>query len=357
MYESALVVAAVSASMVFGDAALRRPSTTGAGRAGGSPGRSRCWPGRTPSCSSSAWHVALWVAGRTPRDARDQWRSWSTAGLAAIPAALYFGASKIALGAFSVSSAGRSFSLEEYASTARGISYSSQALDYFRDNVVVLVCALLGLALFAGQRGWLRTFGWGAVVGYGVLLTVVVPATNEVERYFTPVAPVVAAGIANLLVRAVRAAPRAGFDAKAAAGSRTRVRSRARDRRARGRPGRSLPARAVPERLRLHLPGDHGARVRGDPQPRRAAGSARPDVRGAGPLLRTRRPALPQPRRTDGRQGRAVSPHLGADGATSIDTGRVTGSRTTRSSTGPTSHAAHCTTSTPRSRRIRRSRD
>ena len=202
MYESALVVAAVSASLVFGDAALRRPAKpalTGLGAAWAVTVLARPDAVVLVVCQA----LALLLAGRRLGTLGVR-RLAVTAGLAAIPAALYFGASKIALGAFSVSSAGRSFSLEEYASTASGISYSSQAIDYFRENVVVLVCALLGLALFAGRRSWLRTFGWSAIVGYGVLLTVVVPATNEVERYFTPVAPVIAAGVANLLVRAVR---------------------------------------------------------------------------------------------------------------------------------------------------------
>ena len=122
-------------------------------------------------------------------------------------------------------------------------------------------CALLGLALFAGPRSWLRTFGWSAIVGYGVLLTVVVPATNEVERYFTPVAPVIAAGVANLLVRAVRRLPEPASTRSGCRLSRSGAQPCSRQARSR-RPGRSLSARAVPERLRLHIPGDHRARVR-----------------------------------------------------------------------------------------------
>lgn len=202
MYESALIVAAVAAAMAFGDAALRRPSRRLLVQLG------FAWAvialARPDATLLVALQVlALWFAGRRTGNLGLRQLA-AVAGLAAVPAALYFGVSKIALGAFSVSSAGRSFALEEYASSAGGIAYSSEAIDYLREHAIVLVCALLGVALFRGRSAWLRGFGLSAITGYAVLLTVVVPATWDVERYFTPIAPVVAAGVANLLVRAVR---------------------------------------------------------------------------------------------------------------------------------------------------------
>ena len=163
MYESALVVAAVAASMAFGDAALRRPATRALAGLEHRLGGHRA--GRPDAVLLVACQaVALWLAGRR-HGTLGLRRLAATAGIAAIPAALYFGASKIALGAFSVSSAGRSFALEEFASSSHGILYSSQAVDYFRDNLVVLVCSLLGIALFAGQRSWLRTSGSAPLSG------------------------------------------------------------------------------------------------------------------------------------------------------------------------------------------------
>jgi hypothetical protein len=127
-------------------------------------------------------------------------------GVAALPALAYFGYSQIELGTFSTSSVGRTEALHEAADRWLGPLYLSG--DAIREVfstpwVFGFVPGIVGLALCARARAtrWLAAYGGLAIVGYLSLLTFVTPGFYDTPRYLLPIVPVLAAGIATLLVR------------------------------------------------------------------------------------------------------------------------------------------------------------
>lgn len=137
-----------------------------------------------------------WTAPR--RDVSLLLKLVAAAALASIPALLYFGYSQLTLGVMSVSSQNRAFALRESASRLGPLFYSKPALLYLGSILYALLLAAIGIDMFRREtrERWLAIFATGALLIYPFLLVFVSPVTNDLPRYFLPVAPfvVIAAG-------------------------------------------------------------------------------------------------------------------------------------------------------------------
>jgi hypothetical protein len=121
--------------------------------------------------------------------------------VASIPSALYFGYSLLTLGTVSVSSRGRAFALHEAAQKLGPIFFSKPALSYLGAILYALLLAAMGLDLFRrdDRDRWLALYGIGALLIYPFLLVFVQPVTNDLPRYFLPIAPVIVVAVARVL--------------------------------------------------------------------------------------------------------------------------------------------------------------
>jgi hypothetical protein len=121
--------------------------------------------------------------------------------IAAVPSLLYFGYSQIALGTISVSSRCRAFALHEMAQRLGPLLYSKSALVYLGSILYAILLAAIGLDLFRqeSRRGWFAWYGGAALLIYPVLLVFVSPVTNDLPRYFLPIAPIIVVAVARTL--------------------------------------------------------------------------------------------------------------------------------------------------------------
>ena len=198
MYESPLVVGLVALSVVAGERAARDPPSFGP--------LGIVWAA-LPLARPDALVlvaielVALWRAGRVRLAPL-----LATLALASLPSALYFGYSKATLGFFSVSGSGRAAALREVADTLGPLRYSHAAVVYFRSIWLTLALVALAALLFLRdrERRWLGTYVLGAAVVYPMLLVFVSPVTNDVERYFLPVGPLVVVALAGVVAESLR---------------------------------------------------------------------------------------------------------------------------------------------------------
>jgi hypothetical protein len=127
----------------------------------------------------------------------------AAAAIAAIPSLLYFGYSYTALGVVSVSSQNRAFALRESASRVGPILYSKPALVYIGSILYALVLAAIGIDMFRREprERWLAIFAVGSLLVYPFLLVFISPVTNDLPRYFLPVAPLVVLAVGRTLGR------------------------------------------------------------------------------------------------------------------------------------------------------------
>jgi hypothetical protein len=210
MYESPLAVAAVALSLVAGDRLVR------------------CWDEEQRITVSAiapliaVWALmplsrpdatllvplqiaALWAAG-PQRTVRTLVTLVSAAAVAAIPAALYFGFSYVTLGSISVSSKCRAFALLEGADRIGPVVLSRKALGYLGSILYAIALGALGLDMIRRERrnGWIGLYGAAAMLLYPVLLVFVQPVTNDLPRYFLPIAPFIVLGAGRALAEAER---------------------------------------------------------------------------------------------------------------------------------------------------------
>jgi hypothetical protein len=146
--------------------------------------------------------LALWIYLPGNRSA-NLLRLLAAGVIAAIPSALYFGYSLVTLGAVSVSSRGRAFALHEAAQKLGPLFFSKPALAYLGSILYALLLAALGIDLFRRDNPtrWLALYGAGALIVYPLLLVFVQPVTNDLPRYFLPIAPIIVAAIARIFRR------------------------------------------------------------------------------------------------------------------------------------------------------------
>lgn len=202
MYESGLIVLLVSLSLLC---SLRIAETL---RRGGDPGLhgwlvlAAVWGAIPLTRPDSTALVVLqagalwWFAGGRSRHVLA--RLASVGVIAAIPAACYFGYSYLTVGAFSVSSVCRAFALQESAQRLGPIAYSKPALGYLGGILYMILPAAFGFDLL--RRNGARWLGWCAaagVIAYAFLLVFVSPVTNDLARYFLPIAPLLVVGVAK----------------------------------------------------------------------------------------------------------------------------------------------------------------
>lgn len=202
MYESGLIVLLISLSLLC---SLR---IAGALRSGGNPSiglwlrLAAVW-GAIPLTRPDATVLVVlqagalwWFAGGRTRVVLV--RLLSVGVIAAIPAACYFGYSYLTVGAFSVSSVCRAFALQESAQRIGAVAYSKPALEYLGGILYMILPAAVGFDLLRRQTE--RWLGWAAaagVVGYSLLLVFLSPVTNDLSRYFLPIAPLLVVGAAT----------------------------------------------------------------------------------------------------------------------------------------------------------------
>jgi len=197
MYESSLVVILVTLALLAGDRLIREEASDGRGRISTLLLLGAVW-GALPLTRPDAVVIvpmqilALWgFAGeRTPRRLV---RLLAVAAVAAIPSALYFGYSLATLGTVSVSSKCRGFALHEAARQIGPISFSLPALAYLGAILYILLPAAAGLDLQRRNERtrWLSMLGAMLLVVYPVMLVFISPVTNDLARYFLPIAPVI----------------------------------------------------------------------------------------------------------------------------------------------------------------------
>lgn len=210
MYESPLAVAAVALSLVAGDRLVRRWEQEGRITLGAIAPVVAVWAVLPLSRPDATLLVplqiaALWVAG-PQRSARTLLTLVGAAAVAAIPAALYFGYSYFSLGAISVSSKCRAFALQESADRIGPIMLSRKALGYVGSILYAIALAALGLDMLRrGRRErWIGLYGAAAMLLYPILLVFVQPVTNDLPRYFLPIAPFIVLGAGRALSEAER---------------------------------------------------------------------------------------------------------------------------------------------------------
>lgn len=138
-------------------------------------------------------------------------RLLSVGVIAAVPAVCYFGYSYLTVGAFSVSSVCRAFALQESAQRIGPVAYSKPALEYLGGILYMILPAAVGFDLLRRQPE--RWLGWAAAAGvliYSFLLVFVSPVTNDLVRYFLPIAPLLVVGVATAFGRWERQAEQEG---------------------------------------------------------------------------------------------------------------------------------------------------
>ncbi len=208
LYESALVVAAVSGSLITTGYVLKRSRDSADLRLRSLMPLMLIWailplarPDATVVVLAEA--AALVLAG--PWNRLQAARVTAIAlVVAAVPAAGYYGYSLVHLGTFSTSASERAFALHEAARHWLGPFYfSPDALRQLFGTfwVVVTVPGLAGLGLLAWKRQtrWLGFVGGVVLVGYVFLLTFISPGWYDTPRYLLPVTPVLAIGAARCL--------------------------------------------------------------------------------------------------------------------------------------------------------------
>ncbi|HVK37326.1 MAG TPA: hypothetical protein VNA88_02245 [Candidatus Kapabacteria bacterium] len=210
MYESPLAVAAVALSLVAGDRLLTRWRTDGRITLAAIAPLAAVWALMPLSRPDATLLVplqiaALWIAG-PQRSARTLATLVGAAAVAAIPAALYFGYSYTTLGTISVSSKCRAFALKESADRIGPILLSRKALGYLGSILYAIALGGLGLDLLRRDRRttWIGLYGGAAMLMYPVLLVFVQPVTNDLPRYFLPIAPFIVLGAGRALAEAER---------------------------------------------------------------------------------------------------------------------------------------------------------
>jgi hypothetical protein len=219
MYESALAVAAVALSLVAGDRLVARWERDGRIGAGAIAALVAVWAVMPLSRPDAAMLVplqiaALWIAGPT-RSARTLATLVGAAAVAAVPALLYFGYSYLHVGTISVSSTCRAFALREAADRIGPLLVSRKALAYVGSVLYAIALGALGLDMIRRQRrtAWIGLYGAAAMLLYPVLLVFVQPVTNDLPRYFLPIAPFIVLGAGRALAvgeKALREDPRPG---------------------------------------------------------------------------------------------------------------------------------------------------
>jgi hypothetical protein len=212
MYESSLVVALVALSLIIGNGMMGgRGATNEMGESRDEQQRFGAFvplilvwaalPLARPDAVALVLlqFIALWVYLPGKRSANFL-RLLGAGIIAAIPSVLYFGYSWVTLGAVSVSSRGRAFALHEAAQKLGPIFFSKPALVYLGSILYALLLAALGLDLFRRDTPtrWLALYGAGALIIYPVLLVFAQPVTNDLPRYFLPIAPIIVVGIARI---------------------------------------------------------------------------------------------------------------------------------------------------------------
>jgi hypothetical protein len=123
--------------------------------------------------------------------------------IAAIPAAAYYGYSKLTLGSFVVSTDTRQIDQLQAASYVGGIAYSWPAIAYLGTIAVPLILVAAGIVYLwtRPDSRWLAISASAAIVAYTALL-VLYPVTFYMERYFLPVSPFIVVVITRTLRRA-----------------------------------------------------------------------------------------------------------------------------------------------------------
>jgi hypothetical protein len=211
MYESPLAVAAVALSLVAGDRLVRRWESDGRITLGAIAPLVLVWSVMPLSRPDATLLVplqiaALWAVGPS-RSVRTLVTLCGAAAVAAIPAALYFGYSYVTLGSISVSSKCRAFALLESADRIGPLVLSRTALGYVGSVLYAIALAGLGLDLVRRERttAWAGLYGAAAMLLYPILLVFVQPVTNDLPRYFLPIAPFIVLGAGRALARGEQA--------------------------------------------------------------------------------------------------------------------------------------------------------
>lgn len=207
-YESALVVSAVSSSLLITGHVLKRSAGSTELRPRSVVPLMVIWallPLTRPDLAVVvvAEAAALVLVGPWQRLRAARTTAVALAA-AAVPSAVYYGYSLASLGTFSTSASERSFALQEAGRHWLGPFYfSTDALHQLFATywVFVTVPGLAGLGLLASKRQtrWLGLVGGVVLVGYVFLLTFVAPGGYDTPRYLLPVTPLLAIGTARLL--------------------------------------------------------------------------------------------------------------------------------------------------------------
>ena len=205
MYETPLTTGLVALSVVVGDRVARdRAREAGPPSAKDLAPLAAVWAmlplARPEAAGLVALHVlALGITGPF-RDRRVLGRLIAAAALAALPALAYYGYSELTLGTPSTSSQGRSFAWREFSGRLGPFYLSLDAVKYVLSPPFVFgfLFGTVGLAFMARGRRlrWLGLYGLGGIAMYLVLLTFVSPAGYDTRRYFVPVVPLIAVGLA-----------------------------------------------------------------------------------------------------------------------------------------------------------------
>lgn len=218
MYESPLIVIAVAMSVIAGDRLMMKWTRPDASATRELIMLVLAWSVLPLARPEAALLVplqllSLWLA-RSPRSARTLGTLLVASVVAAIPSVAYYGYSYARLGAFSVSSKGRAFALLESADRIGPIVLSRDALGYVGSILFFVVVAVAGLDLLRrnDRTKWIAYYGAASIALYVVLLVFVQPVTNDLPRYFLPIAPFIVLGAGHALARAelrIASAPRA----------------------------------------------------------------------------------------------------------------------------------------------------
>jgi hypothetical protein len=221
MYESPLAVAAVALSIVAGDRLVKVWEREGRITIGAIAPLVAVWSVMPLSRPDATLLIplqiaALWISG--PRRSPGSLAGLvGAAAVAAVPAALYFGYSYVTLGSISVSSKCRAFALLEAADRVGPLVLSRPALGYVGSILYAIALGALGLDMIrrTSRTGWIGLYGAAAMLLYPVLLVFVQPVTNDLPRYFLPIAPFIVLGVGRALAEAERRAKREGEPGRA----------------------------------------------------------------------------------------------------------------------------------------------
>ncbi len=207
MYESSLIVALVSASLILCDKVARAAAESGTIRFGRDTILLAIVWGMLPLSRPDAvvlvplQILAIWGFS-SDRSAGTLVRLILLALAAAIPSAAYFGYSLVKVGAVSVSSQCRGFALKEGAQQIGPIYYSKAALGYVGAILFAILPACIGFDMLRrAGRSWLAAVGMGMLILYPIMLIFISPVTNDLPRYFLPVAPLMVIAVGRTLSR------------------------------------------------------------------------------------------------------------------------------------------------------------